>query len=265
MPKPIALITGASSGIGAELARLFAADGHELVLVARNEAALAALADEIAGKGRPRPTVLPLGLTAPDAGGRVAAELSARGLEPRYVVNDAGFGLLGPAAELDRDAQLAMIDVNVRALVDLSLRFIDSLARHRGGILNLSSLAAFLPGPGMAVYYASKAVVLSFSEALHHELAPMGVRVTVLCPGPVPTAFQARAGMRLSFPSGLFAVSAERVAREGYQGLMRGRRLVLPGTLNKLMTLLPRVMPRGLLLLVMAKSQMKRSEPSGKA
>jgi short-subunit dehydrogenase len=265
MPKPIALITGASSGIGAALARLFAADGHELVLVARNAAALAALADEIAAQGRARPTVLPLDLTVPDAGARLAAELSARDLEPRYVVNDAGFGLLGPATELDRDAQLAMIDLNVRALVDLSLRFVDSLARHQGGILNLSSIAAFLPGPGMAVYYASKAFVLSFSEALHQELAPKGVRVTVLCPGPVATPFQARAGMRLSFPSGLFTVSAERVGREGYQGLMRGRRLVLPGTLNKLMPLLARILPRGLQLFVMAKSQMKRSEPSRKA
>ena len=131
-----------------------------------------------------------------------ARRLPRRGLEPEIVVNNAGFGLLGTAEKLDRAAQLAMIDLNVRALTDLSLAFIDSLARRKGGILNVASTAGFLPGPGMAVYYASKAYVVSFSEALHEELKPRGVRVTVLCPGPVPTEFQARAGMAHdSFPS----------------------------------------------------------------
>ena len=119
----------------------------------------------------------------PRRGSREA--LAARGLEPQYVVNNAGFGLVGHAAERDRDELLGMIDLNVRALTDLSLAFVDSLVRHRGGILNVASVAGFLPGPGSAVYYASKAYVLSFSEALHRELRPQGVRVTALCPGPV--------------------------------------------------------------------------------
>ena len=119
-----------------------------------------------------------------------------RGVEPDIVVNNAGFGLIGAAAALDRGEQLAMIDLNVRALTDLSLAFVGRARAPPGGILNVASVAGFLPGPGMAVYYASKAYVLSFSEALHHELAPRGVRVTALCPGPVPTEFQARAGVK---------------------------------------------------------------------
>jgi uncharacterized protein len=194
--RPVTLITGASSGIGAELARVFAEHGHELALVARREHRMVELADEIAAGGRPRPNVLSVDLERPGAVSLLAAELSARDLEPANVVNNAGFGLVGPAVRLDRNEQLAMIDLNVRALTELSLAFTDSLARHRGGILNVASLAAFLPGPGMAVYYASKAYVLSFSEALHHELAGLGVRVTALCPGPVVTGFQARAGLQ---------------------------------------------------------------------
>ena len=176
--KPVALITGASAGIGVELARVFAANGHELALVARRQDRLMALADEIAASGRPRPTALPLDLERRDAAAMLAAELSARGLEPAYIVNNAGFGLSGPAAKLSRDEQLGMIDLNVRALTELSLAFVDSLERHRGGILNVASVAAFLPGPGMAVYYASKAYVLSFSQALHHELSGRGIGVT---------------------------------------------------------------------------------------
>src|SRR5918999_5570829 len=129
-----------------------------------------------------------------------------------------------------------MIELNVRALTDLSLAFLESLERHRGGILNVASVAGFLPGPGMAVYYATKAYVLSFSEALYHELAPKGVRVSVLCPGPVPTEFQARAGDTSETLPPLLTRSAERVARDGYCGLKHGRRVVVPGIANKLVT-----------------------------
>ena len=168
--RPVTLITGASSGIGAELAHVFAEHGHELVLTARREAELEALAGAIAAAGHARPLVLPLDLVQRDAVARLAAALTASGVEPDNVVNNAGFGLAGDAAALDRDDQLAMIDLNMRALTELSLAFADSLARHRGGLLNVASIAGFLPGPGMAVYYASKAYVLSFSEALHQEL-----------------------------------------------------------------------------------------------
>jgi uncharacterized protein len=247
---PITLITGASSGIGADLARVFAAHGHELVLVARRESRLAALADEIAGSGGKRPTVLAADLGQRDAVPRLAAELNGRGLEPANVVNNAGFGLGGTSAALDRDEQLAMIDLNVRALTELSLAFTDALVRHRGGILNVASIAGFLPGPGMAVYYASKAYVLSFSEALHVELKPRGVRVTALCPGPVATEFQARAGLR---PGGvgdgsMLALPARRVAEIGYDALVRGRRVAIAGFGNRLAVFFMGLMPHGLLL-----------------
>jgi hypothetical protein len=137
-----------------------------------------------------------------------------------------------------------MIDLNCRTLTDLSLRFIDSLARHRGGILNVASISGFIPGPGMSVYNASKAYVISFSVGLRRELRPKGIRVTALCPGPVPTEFQARAGINdVHYPRG-FDRSAEEVARQGYAGLMRGKSVVIPGLHNKLIPWLPRVLPR---------------------
>jgi hypothetical protein len=245
--RPVALITGASAGIGAELARVFAEHGHELVLVARREDRLAALADEIAAGGRQRPTLLRVDLERRDAVSGLAAELRSRGLEPQIVINNAAFGLVGRADKLSRDEQLAMIDLNVRALTELSLAFVESLARHRGGILNVASVAAFMPGPGMAVYYASKAFVLSFSEALHQELSERGVRVTTLCPGPVPTEFQARAGLGDRMPN-VLALPAERVARIGYDGLMRGKRVVVAGIGNRIGVFLLRFMPNALLL-----------------
>ncbi len=252
--RPIALITGASAGIGAELARVFADHGHELVLVARREAPLTALAEEIAAAGRPRPIVLSMDLGRRDAVSALTAELTSRGLEPKFVVNNAGFGLAGPAAALSRDEQLAMIDLNVRALTELSLAFVESLARHRGGILNVASVAAFMPGPGMAVYYASKAYVLSFSEALHQELSSRGVRVTALCPGPVPTEFQARAGLRSDRIQNVMSLPADRVARIGYSGFMRGKRVVVVGPANQIMALLLRIVPNALLLPLMGQA-----------
>jgi short-subunit dehydrogenase len=196
------------------------------------------LADEIARAGRPRPHVLRIDLEQSGAVTLLAAELIARDLEPANVVNNAGFGLVGQATRLDRSEQLAMIDLNVRALTELSLAFTDSVARHGGGILNVASLAAFLPGPGMAVYYASKAYVLSFTEALHHELKGRGVRVTALCPGPVATEFQARAGLQKE--NRMLALSAARVARIGYRGFMRGDRVVVAGMRNRIVaSLLP--------------------------
>jgi short-subunit dehydrogenase len=256
--RPITLITGASAGIGATLAHEFAAHGHELVLVARREQALGALADAIAAKGTSRPTVLGADLARPDATQAIAETLDQRGLEPDVVVNNAGFGLLGTADTLDRAEQLAMIDLNVRALTELSLAFVDSLKRRRGGILNVASIAAFMPGPGMAVYYATKAYLLSFSEALHRELKPKGVRVTVLCPGPVPTEFQARAGMSGDAFPRLLTRSTERVARDGYRGLKEGRRVVVPGSGNRVVGTFARFVPRGLLLSLIGRRQEQR-------
>jgi short-subunit dehydrogenase len=258
----VTLITGASAGIGATLANVFAQNAHELVLVARREQRLNALADAIAARGHPRPIVLAIDLQRPEATEHIAAELAKHGVEPNFVVNNAGFGLAGRATKLDRGEQLAMIDLNVRALTDLSLRWIDSLERHRGGILNVASLAGFVPGPGMAVYYATKAYVLSFSEALHQELKPRGVRVTALCPGPVPTEFQARAGVPDARGPALLTQSAERVAEEGYRGLMDGHRVVLPGAANKLVAILCRLLPRRIILAAIDRKQKARRVPA---
>jgi hypothetical protein len=221
---------------------------------------LTTLADSIESAGHKRPHILAIDLARVDASTRIDDEMRGRDLEPQYVVNNAGFGLLGLAAELDRREQLAMIDLNARVLTDLSLRFVDHLARQRGGILNVASVASFLPGPGMAVYHATKAYVLSFSEALHSELAPRGVRVTALCPGPVVTEFQARAGIPASYFPRFLARTAERVARDGYNGHMRGRRLVVPGTENKIATLLPRLLPRALVLKFLGGGMRERSK-----
>ncbi len=248
MARPVTLVTGASAGIGAALAKVFAEKGHEVALLARRALQLNALADTLETAGHKRPHILAIDLARADATTQIDHEMHGRGLDLQYIVNNAGFGLLGLAAELDRAQQLAMIDLNVRVLTDLSLRFVDSLVRQRGGILNVASVASFLPGPGMAVYHATKAFVLSFSEALHHELAPSGVRVTALCPGPVATEFQVRAGIPESYFPSYLARSAERVAREGYDGLMRGKRLVVPGSVNKVVAFLPRLLPRGLAL-----------------
>jgi short-subunit dehydrogenase len=246
--RPIALITGASYGIGAELARVFAAKGHEIVLTSRSEAQLVAVADTIVADGASRPHVIVADLSRLDSCARLAHELASRGLEPRFVVNNAGFGLAGQSDELDRVEQLEMIDLNVRALTDLSLRWIASMRGQGGGVLNVASVAGFLPAPGMAVYYASKAYVLSFTEALHVEMRPHGVRVTALCPGPVRTGFQHRAGLG-DFPGArILEQPARAVARAGYTGLMAGRRLVVPGFTNKLVTLVPRLLPRALVL-----------------
>ena len=246
--RPVALITGASAGIGSELARVFAANGHDIVLVARRTDRLNALADEIAAGGKSRPIVLGADLEKRDAVAGLAAQLNAHEVEPQFVVNNAGFGLLGRAETLGRDEQLAMIDLNIRALTELSLAFADSLARHRGGILNVASVAAFMPGPGMAVYYASKAYVLSFSEALHQELSPRGISVTALCPGPVPTEFQSRAGLSGERMGGLLNLSAARVAQIGYDGFRRRKRVVVAGAGNRIGVVLLQFMPRAWLL-----------------
>ncbi len=249
--QPVCVVTGASSGIGAALAREFAHHGHKLVLVARRAPELKALADSLAEAGYPRPDVIVADLGAPDGVARVADALQAKGLEPAILVNNAAFGLLGEAATLDPARQLAMIDLNNRALTELTLRFLDSIIRHKGGILNVASTAAFMPGPGMAVYHATKAYVVSFTEALHEELKTEGVKVCALCPGPVPTGFFNQAGIPRDYFPRFLARSAERVAREGYEGFMGGHRIVVPGKPNRILTLLPRLSPRALVLAFM--------------
>lgn len=258
MTERVTLITGASAGIGSELARVFAANGHRVALVARRADRLKTLAAELGGKGGAAPIVIPCDLQESDAGARIAQALTEAGVEVEYLVNNAGFGLFGLAVKCDRAEQLNMIDVNIRALTDLSLRFADQLIRNRGGILNVGSIAGFLPGPGMAVYYASKAYVLSLSEALRCELAPQGVRVTVVCPGPVPTEFQVRAGFSPGFDSAILNVPPDQVARQAYRGLMANKRAVLPGFFIKLVPFLLRLFPRGFILMAVGGFQLRK-------
>ncbi len=259
--RSVAVVTGASEGIGAELARTFAANGHDLALVARRRERLEALADEIAATGRPRPLVVALDLSGADAAEMLAGALDAAGVSPTFLVNNAGFGALGRAAEIDPAAQLGIIDLNVRALTALTLRFLPAIVQAKGGVLNVSSMAAFMPGPGMAVYYASKAYVLSFSEALAQELKPSGVRVCALCPGLVMTGFQARAGIeRGPLRSRLLALkTARQTAEAGYQGLIAGKRVVVPGAVQSLMARLLPFIPRAILLPQVAAMQKSRN------
>jgi short-subunit dehydrogenase len=254
----VTLITGASAGIGTELARLFASQGHRVVLVARRADRLTTLAGEIVAAGGAAPIVIACDLTQMGATDRIAEALTAAGVEVEYVVNNAGFGVFGKAIQRDRADQLDMIMVNIRALTDLSLRFADQLIRHRGGLLNMGSIAAFLPGPGMAVYYASKAYVLSFSEAMRAELAPHGVRVTVVCPGPVPSEFQARAGFAPGFDSVILNVSPADVAKQAYDGLMANKRAVLPGLGIKIVPFLLRFFPRSFVLWAVCRFQLRK-------
>jgi uncharacterized protein len=254
----VTLITGASSGIGAELARVFASKGHRVVLVARRADRLEMLAGKIAAPAGAAPIIIPCDLEQPEACDRIAAALAAENVEVEYVINNAGYGIFGHATKRDRAEQLGIIAVNIRALTDLSLRFSDQLIRHRGGILNVASIAGFLPGPGMAVYYASKAYVLSFTEALRAELGPRGVRVTALCPGPVPSEFQARAGFKPGFDSMVLNVSATNVALAGYRGLMANKRAVMPGLGIKAVPVLLRLFPRGFILAAVGRLQLKR-------
>ena len=266
-PRKITLITGASGGIGADLARVAAAKGHDLALVARNRAALDALADSLAalpGQKNPRPLVFDSDLAQPGAVAALAHSLAAANAAPDIVVNNAGYGVIGPAAEGDLDEQLGMIDLNIRALTEISLTFAKPLAESKGRLLNVASIAAFMPGPGMAIYYASKAYVLSFSEALSAEWAPLGVSVTALCPGPVRTGFQARARfsgrMDVMMSS---AVPSPEVARIAYEGLMARKRVVIPGAASKLMVLGSRLTPTSLSLALVSRLQLSRGPKGG--
>jgi short-subunit dehydrogenase len=258
--RPVVLITGASGGIGADLARIFARNGHDLALIARSKPHLEALADEIVGFGRPRPLVLPCDLAVAGAVGMIAEQLAAADAFPEILVNNAGYGLLGAVAELDPAAQMGIIDVNIRALVALCLHFLPTLRACRGKILNVASVVGCFPGPGMAVYYASKAFVVSFGQALAYELRSDDVVVTTLCPGVTLTGFQARAGFPADVGIMRFgAATSASVAASGYAGLMAGRRLVIPGLGNKLLCYIAPLIPSAILLPLVASMQKRRS------
>ncbi len=249
---PFALITGASSGIGELFARRLAARGHDLALVARRADRLEALAAELrgggpgAGPGR-RVEVVALDLTLPDADARLAAELARRGVpEVDWLVNNAGFGYQGPVASLDPARQAAMIQVNAAAVAALTRRFLPSmLARGAGVVVNVASTAAFQPIPYFATYAATKAFVLSFTEAVAEEVAGRGIRVLCLCPGPTRTEFFEVAGMEPKF-AGARMTTVEAVVEAALRGVEAGRRVVVPGAVNALLARAARHAPRRL-------------------
>lgn len=232
MPRPLALVTGASAGIGAALAKVLAPD-HDLVLTGRNRAALEALATTLSPASC---TVIPADLGAPGAVDALVAEVTARGLQVDVLVNNAGLGVGGPLHENDPAQLHELLEVNVVALTMLCRAFVPGMrARGEGRVLNIASTAAFQPGPTMAAYYASKAYVVSLSEALADELAGSGVTVTCVCPGPVATQFGIRAGTAGSslFKGGIVPVaSPESVATYAVHAMSAGRGLVVPGLTN---------------------------------
>jgi len=250
-PGQVVLVTGASSGIGSELARQLAALGHELVLVARRADRLEQLATALSAEHGVEALAVPTDLA--DAGQRRALIASVQASE-KFVAglcNNAGFGSYGRVAETDPAHEAAMVQLNVAAVHELTLAFLRPMVERRAGaILNVASLAAFQPVPGMATYAATKAFVQSFSEALHAELAGTGVSCTVLAPGPVPTEFGAVAGTEGvdSLVPGFVSEAPEEVAAAAVRGMLRGRRSVVPGTATKALATGGRYVPRSVLL-----------------
>lgn len=246
-----ALVTGASAGIGVDLAECFARDGYDLILTARNEAPLKEVADKLASKYGVKTHVIAQDLGAIGGGTALAEKIKAANLPVDVVVNNAGYGHAGALTSSDLTTQLGMIDLNVRALVELTYHFWNGmLANKRGGVLNVASTAAFQPGPLMANYYASKAYVLSFSEALWEESRASGVHVSCLCPGPTVSKFRERAGTgktKLAKNSGKAMASAP-VARSGYEGWKRNKRVVVTGMNNKFIAGVGKYLPRETLL-----------------
>ena len=259
MTERVTLITGASAGIGTELARVFASNGHRVALVARRADRLATLADEIVAGGGAAPIVIACDLEQPDAGDKIAAALAAEGVEVEFVVNNAGFGLFGNAIDLDRAEQLGIIAVNIRALTDLSLRFSDQPdpASRRHPQCRLRS-PAFCRDPGWRSIMRPRPMCCRSPRRCAAELAPRGVRVTALCPGPVPSEFQARAGFKPGFDSAILNVTPADVAKAGYRGLMANKRAVLPGLGIKIVPLLLRLFPRGFILWAVGRFQLGR-------
>lgn len=250
-----AVITGASSGIGLEIARNLAAQGRPLVLVARSAGALESLAVDLRQRHGVRVEVVPADLSAPGAADEVVAEIVGRGVTVDTLVNNAGFGLFGTHVGTRLDDEQQMIDLNVTALTRLTKRLLPAMVeRGHGRILNVASTAAFQPGPYMAVYYATKAYVLSYSEALAEELRGTGVTVTVLCPGPTASGFQDRAHMHDSaLVKGKKLPEAKAVADYAVQAMDRGQRVAIHGALNWLLAQSVRFTPRALTTRIVAR------------
>jgi hypothetical protein len=258
-PKTV-LITGASSGIGLELAHQFAHDGYRLVLVARNRAALRDLGDELQSRYNVTVRISPKDLAHPATPAELYQELQEAGIVLDVLVNNAGFGGAGPFLKTDWNHEAEMMQVNIVAVTHLTKLFLPQIRAREGKILNVASTAAFQPGPFMAVYYASKAFVLHFSEALAEELHGSGVTVTCLCPGPVKTNFQTRAYISdTPLGNSPLLVDVREVARVGYEGMKQGKRVVIPGWKNRLGVEMLRISPREMVTKVVRKIQEKKN------
>jgi uncharacterized protein len=257
MPSPLStspaiVITGASGGIGEALAYQFAREKSAMLLVARSKDGLERVARGALAKGAAQVEILPLDLARVDAIDQLEARLVALGLYVETLVNNAGYGIKGAFADMDEAAEIGMVELNIRALTALCRRFLPGMiARGKGGIVNLASTAAFAPGPLMAVYYASKSYVLSFSRALGNEVAGKGVTITAICPGVTATGFQERASLENARVTRLMpSMTAEQVAAIGYRGYRAGKNVVVTGTMNRLMAVSSRFAPTALLLAV---------------
>lgn len=244
-----ALVTGASAGIGVDLAECFAKDGYNLILSARSDAALKEVAARLAQKHNVTATAIAVDLGVPGGGAKLAEQIKAKGLSVDVLVNNAGYGIAGGFSDSKRDDQIGMIDLNDRTLVELTHFYWPAmLANKRGGLLNVASTAAFQPGPLMAVYYASKAFVLSFSEALWEEARGTGVHVSCLCPGPTQSKFRERAGTGKTRLSNRKVMTSMEVAEQGYKGFRNNKRVVITGFSNAMTAKLAPFLPRKTLL-----------------
>jgi len=245
--RPVALITGASSGIGKALAKNFAEHGYDVVLSARSVARLEAVAGVLQNRFGILAHVIPADLESAGGAAALHAEVKRRGLTLSALANNAGYGTFGEFKDMSLDSQLGMMQLNMTSLVALAHLFLPDLMATKGKMLNTASTAAFQPGPYMAVYYATKAFVLSFSEALAAELAESGVSVTALCPGPTASGFQDKAAMHHSaMVKGKRLPTSEDIARKGFRAMKRGRRVYVPGLKNWILAQLPRFSPRWL-------------------
>lgn len=259
MTKGTALVTGASAGLGVDFAKALAAEGHDLILTARRLDRLDALAAELRAAHGTRVETIAADLSEPGGAAALIAEIARRGLAVNTLINNAGFGLSGAFAGQDRDRLLAMIDLNCRSLVELCHAVLPGMIQMRsGGILNVASTAAFQPGPGMAVYYASKAFVLSFTEAIHEEVRAQGVRVVALCPGPTETEFFDAAGTGKDFKLRKLAGTPDKVVRDGLNALAANRAVKVSGALNAVMAQSTRFTPRFVLRRMVAAIQKGR-------
>ena len=252
--RPVALITGASGGIGAEMAREIAKDGYDLILVSRDQVQLEKVGSDLQNQLGIGWLAIAMDLSAPSKVEVLIKTLEEKAITPELIVNNAGYGVVGRVEKIDVEQQLGSVSLNVSVLTELSLKFLPQLlSKNRGGIINIGSVAGFFPGPYFSVYYATKAYVQSFTCAIAHELKSSNVKICVICPGPTRTGFQKRAGMtRSGVTRSGAAMTAEEVAKIGYAGYKKGRTVVVTGTLNRILVFLSQLVPASLFVRAIA-------------